>query len=108
MSLFGDYILETRGKNILENDGGFATYSFHENECYIEDVYIVPEERNNGHLLEMLEEMKVIARAHECKSLITTINCLFKNPTRALRSCLGCGFKIDKSLNDIIILRMEL
>ena len=48
MSNFGAYILEREGKYILEDERGFATYTYLQDCVYIEDIYVRPEFRKQG------------------------------------------------------------
>ncbi len=48
MSLYGEYIKELQGKDILENENGFATYYPFQDGMYIENIYVRPAFRNPG------------------------------------------------------------
>lgn len=108
MSHFADYIKETRGRDIIETSYGFATYIIQGPECYIEDIYISPENRVNGMASKLADKIKERAKDAGCKTLIGTVNCEFSDPSTSMLSMLHYGFKILKACPGIIILTMEI
>lgn len=108
MSLFGQYISETRDLKIVESEKGFATYSVIGKECYIEDIYVAPEHRFSGYGTQLADQIKKIALEAGCTHIFGTTNCRFKDPDASLKAMLAYGFKISKVFNDIILLRMEI
>jgi GNAT superfamily N-acetyltransferase len=108
MSHFGEYVKETLGREIVECSYGFATYSIAAPEVYIEDIYVVPEMRKNGSASKLADEIKKRALALGCTYMVGTVNMLAKNPTTSLKVLLAYGFKLERVLQNIIILKMEL
>jgi ribosomal protein S18 acetylase RimI-like enzyme len=108
MSLFGEYIQETQGREIIEVDYGFATYIITGTQVYIEDIYIRPEFRKSAYASKLADKVKERAMAQGCTDMVGTVNCTFKDPTTALKALLGYGFKIHKVVQDVIVMKMEI
>ncbi len=108
MSLYGDYVWQTRGLRTIEGIHGFATYLINENECYIEDVYVEESQRHLGIGRKMIDDVRKIAKTMGVKILTTSVNGRFKDPDTSLKACLAYGFKLSKVVDDIIFLRMEI
>lgn len=108
MSLFANYIFETRGVRIIEGIHGFATYLISGDECYVEDVYVINDQRLNGVGSKMMNQIRSIAGESKCKWLTTTVNGRFNDPDTSLKSCLAYGFRISKIMDDVILLKMEI
>lgn len=57
MKMFDDYCNERGcGSRIYCTDFGFVLYQLHENECFIEDLYVAPPFRNQGFAPKLLLE----------------------------------------------------
>lgn len=108
MSHYGDYVNETRGFEIVENDKGFATYAINGSECYIENIYVRPEFRKSGEARMFADHIKKKAIAAKCKFLTGSINLQIKDPETTMKTQLAYGFKIVVAQNNVIFLRMEL
>lgn len=109
MSMYADYVKETRGIESLETDFGFATYIIRAGECYIEDIYVKPQFRKDRVGAEMADKIRAIAKEQGCKLLTGTVNCLFhKDPSTSAKVLLAYGFKISKVVNDVIFFKMEI
>lgn len=108
MSLYGDYCMERMGKFILEDERGFATYSFTGDTVYVEDVYVVPEFRKEGIGTQMTEVIAGIAKGKGYKRMITSIVPSTPGATVSMAACLAYGFKLDSSANNFIVLAKSL
>lgn len=62
MSLYARYVEEREGLSTLETDMGFVTYVFRPTDCYIKDIYVIPEQRKNGAASKMADEVASIAK----------------------------------------------
>lgn len=108
MSLYGDYIKEREGKEILENEHGFFTYKIDGDECYIEDIFIKKESRLNGIGKKMALTISEIAKANGCRFLTGTCIPSTNGATDSMKAMLSFGFKIHSATNDRIVLWKEL
>lgn len=108
MSLYGEYVKETRGIETLEDERGFATYSIKGEECYIESIYVAPGFRKTNVARYMTDEIRSIAKTKGCKYLTGSINLDFKNCEASMFAQLAYGFKLAVAANNIIFLKMEI
>lgn len=108
MSLYADYIKECGYKEILETDQGFATYCFFGQECYIEDIYVVPGARNKDVASSFAQTIEEMARAKGCTFISGSVNTAFKDPTRSIKVLLAYGFRFVKSSEAILWFRKDL
>ena len=107
MSLFGDYIYEREGKNIIEDQESFATYKIHGTECYIEDVYVQKEARKNVKAHKIVDRIAEIAKAKGVQFLTTTVSTIVGNPTASVRAILGYGFRVHSAKENLIVFIKE-
>jgi GNAT superfamily N-acetyltransferase len=109
MSLFSDYINEREGKQILESDKGFATYKIFDNgECYLQDIYVIPDERKSGLATEMADKVVEIAQEHGCKTLIGSVCIDDLNCTRNMKVFLAYGMQMHKIIGTMIFLKKDI
>lgn len=109
MSLYGKYLKERSNKEILENETGFATYSFPDNTTvYIEDIYTNPESRISGEASRLADEIIKIAKQKGCTKLIGSVVPSTKGSTDSLKVLLAYGMKLDSSTNNFILFSKEL
>jgi hypothetical protein len=108
MSLYGKYLAESFGKEIVEDSHGFATFSIVKDECYVENVFVLPEFRSKKKALCYIEEIVEIAKTRQCKYLTTTVNPGINNPERSMKIILSYGFKLHSCDQNKIIFMKEL
>ncbi len=96
MSLYSDYINECGVRGIVETEKGFATYQISNLECWIPDIYIVPEHRKSKAGSDIADAVAKIAKEQGCKYLSGTVDTQFKEATRSMQVLLGYGFKYNK------------
>lgn len=102
MSLYSQYIEELGHKKIIEMEFGFAIYSFHNEECYIEDIYILPEKRELKSASILADRIVEEAKNKGCKYLTGSVNTAIKDPTRSVKVLLNYGFKFYKSTSQLL------
>lgn len=108
MSHYADYLKECGYKEILETEDGFATYCFFGQECYIEDIYVVPESRKKDVASSMAQTIEEIARQRGCTFLSGSVNTAIKDPTRSIKVLLAYGFKFVKASEALLWFRKDL
>lgn len=109
MSTFGEYIKEREGKEIIEDERGFATYLFQENgSCYIESIYVRPDFRKTGVAAEMADKIVEIAKKRGAKELLGSVSPSTKGSTASVRVLLAYGFSLDSSANNFILFRKDI
>lgn len=109
MSLYQDYIKEREDKDIVESDKGFATFSIYPNkECYLQDIYVIPEHRKSGYATEMTDQVVAIAREKGCNTLVGSVCTEDKNATRNMKIFLAYGMQIYKTAGIMIFLHKNI
>lgn len=94
MSLLADYHKEHGFKNVIESDDGFLTFYFVGQECYIEDLYVVPSKRKSHVASNMAKQVEDIARNQGCKYVTGSVNTHAKDPTTSMKVLLSYGFSL--------------
>ena len=112
MSLYGDYVKEREGREIIEKEWGFATYKFVKDRgetesCYIIDIYVKPKNRTNGFAKNLLKEINDIAKQSDCKQLLGSVDLLANNPTDSLKTLLAVGFELHSIDRSTIYMRKK-
>lgn len=105
-SNYAKYIKEREGKNIIEDEHGFATYLFQDDFVYIEDIYVVPESRKLNKASKYADEICKIAKNDGYSKAMGTVNVLAAGATRNVTVLIKYGFEIT-STNDNIIYFMK-
>ena len=110
MSLYGDYILEHRGDEIVELESGFATYRYLNDgkTVYIVDIYVTPESRRLRGACLIADSIVERAKAKGAVELLGTVVPSAKNATVSLKVLLGYGMKLQSSSNDLIVFRKDI
>ncbi len=110
LSLYGQYIQEREGKHIQECEHGFATYVYMNaiNAVYVEDIYVVPEQRRSRVAWEMLDSICATAIDKGCHTLLGTVRPLANGSTESLKAILAYGFKVDSCDGGLIWFKKEI
>lgn len=102
-SHYASYIYERLGKSIIEDDRGFATFSYINDMCYIEDIYVAPAHRLQSVGSEYANQISNEARAKGATKLVGSVNLKAKNGTASMRALLAYGFELDFCDNNQMI-----
>lgn len=110
MSLYGQYIKEREGTDIIETEDGFATYSiFPESKtCYVKDIYIRPEARRSGVASTIVDRIVEIAKQNYCTELLGTVDPTTIGATESMKAQFGYGFKLKNISGSLIVLSKNL
>lgn len=109
MSLYAQYLAEREEKEIIESDKGFATFKTFENgECYLQDIFVVPKQRQSGLATEMANKVVEIAKERGCNKLIGSVCVDDKNATRNMTVFLAYGMQIYKNVGTMIFLSKDI
>jgi ribosomal protein S18 acetylase RimI-like enzyme len=108
-SLYAQYIAEREDKEIIESEKGFATFKiFNNGECYLQDLYVIPEQRKSGLATEMTDSIVAIAKERGCKTLLGSVCTDDKYATRNMKVFLAYGMQIYKIVGNMIFLNKNL
>lgn len=108
MSLYKDYLEERTDIEILEREDGFATYSISGEECYIRDIFVVKEKRNQHAAASMANEISDIAISRGCKYLTGTVSPTAKGSDVSLKVLMAYGMKLYSAQNNLIIFKKDI
>jgi GNAT superfamily N-acetyltransferase len=105
--LWAEYKLEREGVHTLrEGDLGFAAYSISGEECYIQDIHVVKEAREQGIAAKLADRIEAIAKEKGCKYLTGTVVPSTAGATVSALAMIKVGFEIYSSEpNKIVFLR---
>lgn len=109
-SLYAQYLNEREGKQIVEDERGFAVYSFlpELNSVYIEDIFVLPEFRNQNIASEYADNIAAEAKSKGFLTLIGTVRPSANGATTSLKVLLAYGFEVSSSEHDAIYFRKTL
>ncbi len=107
-SLYAKYLKERTEIEIIEYDYGFATFSIFGEECYIRDIYIVPEERRKNAASTLADEIVEIARARGCTYLTGTVCPTTKGATVSLKVLIGYQMKLHAAKENLIVFKKDI
>jgi GNAT superfamily N-acetyltransferase len=102
MNLYAPYLKEREALDTLETPHGFALYKIQGDECYIQDIYVVPEKRKSHVATQMADAVAEIARGKGCKWLTGSVSPSANNSHASLLVLLHYGMKLQKADKDII------
>lgn len=107
IEMYGDYINEKFGKDIIYSEHGFLTY-LAKDVFYIEEIYIKPEARHSGEGQELGLKAETIARDKKYKEVFGSVSIQSATATRAMRILLEFGYKLHSIKADLIFLKKDL
>lgn len=102
-SLFGQYIAEREGKEIVEDANGFATFFYINDGVYIQDLYVNPDFRQSGAASKYADQIAEIAKAKGYKKMYGSVVPSLKSSTTSLKILFAYGFRLDSSERNAII-----
>jgi len=100
--MYSDYLTEYTDKLVLETDKGFATYSYHNDTVYLENIYVKPEHRQKHEASALANRIAMIARGKGCTKMVGSVVPSAKNSTISLKVLLGYGMQLTSAGPDII------
>ena len=102
MSLYSEYIKESKGNTVVEDEMGFYEYSLKEECLYIENAYIIPERRGNNNGRKYMVQMAEIAKAFDLHQLMGVVNVKHLNANYLMDLYLKNGGNVILAQNDNI------
>lgn len=108
MSLYADFLKETKQRGIIEYDWGFATYYNFNKDFYVADVYITPEKRGTKALYTLSNALRFEAAERGCERALVCINKNTTNPSYSEKVILHSGFKFVEEDSKTKWFEMEL
>lgn len=106
--MYQDYVKEREGLETYQSEFGFALYKIQSDECYIQDIYVVPEIRKSHVATQMADAVAVIAKSKGCKWLVGSVSPAANNAHTSLLILISYGMKLQKADKDIIFFAKEI
>jgi len=97
-------VKEIAGKHVVETDKGFATFSFTNDSCYIEDIYVLPQYRKEHVASQLADEITLFAKAKGFNKLLGSVIPTANGSTNSLKILLAYGFKLNSSTANFILM----
>lgn len=109
-SMYANYIYEREGKSIIETEHGFATYNYmHDIKAvYIEDIYVVPDQRKSGAAKNMADEVVRQAKLKGYNTLIGSVAPKAAGSTTSLKVLLAYGMHVHSCDGHLIWFKKEI
>jgi len=103
MSLYAAYTKERENFETIELEHGFLDYKITGEECYIRNIYIVPEKRRQDTAIQLQVEVTKRALAAGCKFLVGTVAPSSTGSTMSATLLLKDGWQLSRCEKDLII-----
>jgi hypothetical protein len=84
VSLYADYIRETKDHTVVEDENGFYEYSLKENCVYLENIYVKPSARGFRIVKNYIRELGQIAKKHDLPCVTGVVNIAHHNANNIL------------------------
>lgn len=105
-TLYFKYIQERDQAEIIENDFGFVTFKIVNKECFILNMYVLPEYRRSGNFSCMIKLLGEKALQEGCEFISGNIQMYDSGKNKTLSAALSVGFEIVASdINTICIIK---
>ena len=108
MSLYANYIQERTDKLILEDERGFAVYSWQAGAVYLEDIYVLPDYRKTGVAAEFADKICQLALEKGIHKLLGSCVPTAKGSTESMKVLIAYGMKLDSCAVNFILFSKEI
>jgi ribosomal protein S18 acetylase RimI-like enzyme len=107
-SLYAKYVKERENKYCFETAEGFATYLLLKDHCYIVDIYVLPEFRQQNIAAKMADEIANVAKSNGYLKLLGSVDLTAAGCTTSMKVLLSYGFKLLKADGQFIYLEKDI
>lgn len=107
-SHYAAYLKERTGQQIIETKEGFIAYTIAGQECFIEDLYVLPEFRKKYVGSHLVDSVAAIGKKSDCQYLTCSLAMAAKNKDESLKAFIGYGFKLLRATPEAIYFVKEL
>jgi len=108
MSLYSRYLHEREGFECIETEYAFASYLCAGQECYLRDLYVIPEKRNTKLASSIADQVCEIARSKGCKYLTGSVSPKDPRVTENIQVLIKYGMKFIKNTPDLLFFSKNL
>ena len=109
MSLYGDYIKEREGLDIIESWAGFVTYSLHEpGVIWIHDMYVLPHLRRRRVASQLADQVVQIGKNRGATKLRAQVDVTTKIASESTAALRGYGLSADGAKGNLVFFSKEI
>lgn len=109
ISMYSEYLKERTEDDIIETEKGFVVYRYTDaTTCYIVDIYVKPEFREQGVASDIADYVMRSAKSKGCTKLIGSVVPSAKGSDTSLRVLQAYGMKLDSCTNNFILFSKEI
>jgi ribosomal protein S18 acetylase RimI-like enzyme len=108
MNKWSMYFKEREGFETIENEIGLAAYRINGEECYIKEIYVLPEFRKSHAGSGLADSIVKIAKDKGCRMLTGSVVPSTVGASVSMMAMLKYGFKIHSAQNDFIVMSKEI
>ena len=108
MNKWAMYHKEREGFEYIENPYGFLLYKIVGEECFIRDMFIMPEFRQNGLGSKMVDALAASAKELGANHLSSNVYVDTNGANGSLLGQLKYGFEVVSAHNNCLVLRKEI
>lgn len=103
-SMWAKYKEERGTGTVIETEKGFICFSIGNRECFIQDCYVLPEFREKGEAVSLMNQVRDVALKSDCLTLTMNISVGINGSNRSLKCCLDYGFEVMGVAGNVLIL----
>lgn len=107
-SLYAQYLAERTNRRIIEDEFGFIVFEVHPECVFINELFVVPEQRKKGRGLFFGKEVESIARSVGKKLIVCTVDPRAKNAGDSIKAILAMGMRLHQVKGELIYLVKEI
>lgn len=106
-TLYAKLIAERANGKVIEDEFGFLTYRCDGSECFLIDIYVVPEKRSSGHGRSLID--RLVEAAKDSGAFIISSNVYLSDPgaTNTLLAAIMVGFRVASANAGVLFLTKE-
>lgn len=102
MDLYRKYLEEREEAHLLDYEWGFAVYKYGKDYVYLQDIYVVPEQRQNKLGIHLMNEVAKEAKERGCVNMIGSVKPSAPFAKEMHEIMYKVGFKLFKSEKDFV------
>ncbi len=87
---------------------GFATYHLSETECYIDEIYVVPEKRKSNEAAKMADAISAMAKERGINLLTGSVCVKANGKETSMKAMLAYGFSPVATNGDLVYFAKEI
>ncbi len=101
-SQYAQYLLEREGAHVFETPRGFASYSIHNAEVYVRDLWVHPDFRKSGEASSIADSIAGIAKDKGCTLMTGTVDPRAKGAADSMKVLLAYGMRPHSISNGLV------